>query len=302
MKLSKLTNGFFGGLFVLTFSAPLFLHWVWLKSAEHRRTHASTQLTYYTSTFFVFPLALLFGVLGFLPAAAYFAYQCGRNDSLAPIIEILSDPYRNLDDASGLEARTSGGMLLGYSFALTLMSFTLVNILTGGFFGVLGTAGAVLASAIGASSHSFLQVGLSTLLFSYVSGLLGGALGYLTYSPPSPAPSNIPDNFHEYYDLHEEEEEQEENIENRRTVEQIPKLQGLLTQWKDYWQNSSQNSQSSSEMEILNQSRNDNDDQSQDEMIVISSTQPQQSSQGQQPLIQDDYVPTTQITTPGMNI
>jgi hypothetical protein len=177
MKPSNYLYGFFGGFLGFLLASTLVLHDGWARLTKFREANPTTNASFYFGSFLLIPGLLFIGLLGSPFIAAYAAYICGKNETLQPLVNTLTAPYITEPGENRFLGNINAGMLMGYSSILLLTSFTLLNIMTGNAFGMLGAAGAALFSAFGVSQSSLLGSFFATVGLTYLGGLSGGALG-----------------------------------------------------------------------------------------------------------------------------
>jgi hypothetical protein len=305
IKLNQVTNGFFGGLIGLAFAAPILVHWTWMETVKFRVQNPASRFEFYLSAALLFPLSVLTGLICPLSASAYFAYLCYKDGSLEPIAKIIKAPYEALpsDETTQHEININQGMLIGSSFIVTLMSFTIINILTGNIFGLLGAPGAAIATVFGLGGAGLFTTTLFTLGVSFLGGLFGGlSAGAISWAN-APAEQNLP--VEQVlpppvpYTLIDDYDNGPDNFNNpsytAATFISIPRINTLATQWGQFWNRSERGSQH--EMQRLNIPMDGLlDDEEEEDIIYFDTNRPVP-----EPIPYVDE-PSTQSTSPGMRI
>lgn len=206
MKLSNFLYGLFGALIGFIMASTLALHKGWTELINFRKKNPTTPMAFYFATFAIIPVLLFIGFLGSPVIAGLAAYRCGKEESLQSIIDILTEPYIENSDENPVYSKLNTGLLMGYSSVLALTSFTLLNMVTGNFFGVLGVAGAALFSLFGISQSTLLGAFFGTLGLAYLGGATGGAIaaGHTLIVNKYYAPSTDGADDRPYFELREQ--------------------------------------------------------------------------------------------------
>lgn len=293
MKVNQIAHGFYGGLIGFAFSAPLFLHWAWVETLKSRFKHNPSRLSFYISLGLILPGAILVGLTAPFISAALFGYKCFTENSLEPLAEVLKAPYRQHEMLSPKETNILRSMLFSAVVMITLMSFPVLNLITGGLFGFLGVPGMLLASAFGLEHSGILLItALSlgvTTVSSFAAGLIAGAADLL-FSPPNISqPRQAPSSHHEFstsYAPLNTSSEYSEKDQNLQTFAALPKFSQFLPNWQAAWQREQY------EMVSLNPAQGEDEGQ---HVMYFDEVRPVAE-------LQDGSGPSTQTAAQGMNI
>jgi hypothetical protein len=304
IKLNQATNGFFGGLIGLAFAAPLFIHWTWMETVKFRAQNPTTPFQFYYSLALFFPLSVIIGLICPLSALGYFGYRCYDEGSLEPIAKIIRAPYETpaTDTFTQYELNINQGLLIGYSLIICLMTFTLLNLVTGNIFGLLGAPGAAIATVFGLGKAGLFTTTLFTLGVSYLGGLFGGlSAGAISWAN-TPAEQNLPVNqvvappvaYRLIDDYDNEPDSFNSSSYTAATFMSIPRINTLASQWDQFWNRPERTSHH--EMQRLNIPTDGLLDDEEEEVIYFDTNR---SVPEPIPYVDE---PSTQSTSLGMNI
>lgn len=218
MKMSQISQGAIAGLVGTLFSAPLTMHWGWMKLVGARAKYPLGRAEFLVLGAFILPVLFLVGFFGALPIAGWLAYQCAKADSLSPIVTIIQEPYQHVFSPEDQTHNYVGlGGLLGYSIPATFLALAMLDVIIGGGLGFLAGPGYGLMKFFFGSVHTFSQAITSTLFITTITSLLGIVGGGIYseakhYISPPPPPEDLDDVESGYIPFEVQQQPSQQNV------------------------------------------------------------------------------------------